>query len=803
MSVVEESDLLPVLSQANVPITTEQEPAAPLIHTVQAGETLSQIATRYGVTVDAIVAANQLANPNLLHIGQRLEIPGPGAPTPARAAAERRPVPTSEQADASIHYACPANAAAYPLSLPADPIRLVVVEGYLYFVADGDLYYLPIADLVAQENIAPVNLMPTQRAVGANYFIQELVYLSVDAATGELLLLDKTNDIYRYSAVRGWQMAYPAAPVPGQYPDPQFLAVQTVDNRVYALDSDLSRIWIFTPGAKLPRAYLIEGRLSSGVDFVLAQNSSGGMSAFVFTREGYLFGIENGWQVRRLEPFSSAAAIDWPSQIFQAGDHLAAVSGDQRSVIGIDPRTGGVAWRIVFRFSAMPRLRSTAILDDTLYGLAGRNLYVAKLSDTSTDCPPVVYDDTFTFHGIGLEGLLPYAQLPFTSATLPMRPRSYPGARRLYRYGIHKGLDLYSTEVAGLSVGSRVRAIADGIVTRIDSDYREFTPAQYEEAIARAEAEHRTPPDVADHLLGRQVRIDHGEDVESWYAHLSAVPTEVGVGDAIAQGDVVGRVGVSGTSAGANGTQAGVHLHFEIWIGDRYLGQGLTLYETMRLWQALFAGPQRSGDRAPVLATPTATPAPLLGVTPAPPATSDLPDDQPCQRPPDDYTRVAIGEHTVNARTLWMLQLASHLYTGRGDPLRVTQGSYTSSLDASFGTHSGGGVVDISIRTRANPADILTVAEASELVRALRQAGFAAWLRLPTDLNPPPPLHIHAVAVGDRELSPAARLQLDGPEGYFRGLDGVPSEHGGPKADREGGPIMCDWMVEAGFDDLR
>jgi hypothetical protein len=175
----------------------------------------------------------------------------------------------------------------------------------------------------------------------------------------------------------------------------------------------------------------------------------------------------------------------------------------------------------------------------------------------------------------------------------------------------------------------------------------------------------------------------------------------------------------------------------------------------------------------------------------------------PCHRPPDDYTRVEINGETINARTLWMLTLAKALYHGRGDPLNVSQGSYVGDDPGSFGTHAGGGAVDVRVRVKDAPQDILSYPEMVELVNALRQAGFAAWLRLPDDLEPPVPLHIHAIAVGDRELSPAARRQLDGPEGYFRGLDGVPPEYGGPKPDRYGGPVICDWMIELGFRDLR
>lgn len=44
-------------------------------YTVQAGDTLFSIATRYGVTVDAIAAANGLANPEQIAVGQILIIP--------------------------------------------------------------------------------------------------------------------------------------------------------------------------------------------------------------------------------------------------------------------------------------------------------------------------------------------------------------------------------------------------------------------------------------------------------------------------------------------------------------------------------------------------------------------------------------------------------------------------------------------------------------------------------------------------------------------------------------------------------
>lgn len=53
------------------------------LHTVKRGETLSEIAKRYGVTTAALAKANGIINLNLIQIGQRLEIPSGATTAPA------------------------------------------------------------------------------------------------------------------------------------------------------------------------------------------------------------------------------------------------------------------------------------------------------------------------------------------------------------------------------------------------------------------------------------------------------------------------------------------------------------------------------------------------------------------------------------------------------------------------------------------------------------------------------------------------------------------------------------------------
>jgi hypothetical protein len=179
------------------------------------------------------------------------------------------------------------------------------------------------------------------------------------------------------------------------------------------------------------------------------------------------------------------------------------------------------------------------------------------------------------------------------------------------------------------------------------------------------------------------------------------------------------------------------------------------------------------------------------------------PEPDGCQTPPEDYTRLEINGWTINQRTLAMLTHARELYGGELeiDGYAITQGSYHDG-EYSFGTHLGGGAVDLSVLRRETYTVLWDDIE--PLIHALRAAGFAAWLREYGELYPDSPIHIHAIAIGDQELSEAAQEQLTGEAGYFRGSTGLPvALYGAPKADRYGGPILCQWMIDLGYRDLR
>ncbi|GAA1602921.1 hypothetical protein GCM10009789_66190 [Kribbella sancticallisti] len=135
--------------------------------------------------------------------------------------------------------------------------------------------------------------------------------------------------------------------------------------------------------------------------------------------------------------------------------------------------------------------------------------------------------------------------------------------------------------------------------------------------------------------------------------------------------------------------------------------------------------------------------------------------------------RIVWRGKALNRRTVAMVLAAEKIYRSQ---FRIIQGSYNKGgVPSSAGTHDGGGALDIDV-VKKSPAQRRAV------VLALRQVGFAAWLRTPAQGRWP--YHVHAIAVGDKDLSRGAAIQVaeyrrkrnglanrgkdDGPPGFYR-----------------------------------
>ncbi|MCB0247679.1 MAG: LysM peptidoglycan-binding domain-containing protein [Anaerolineae bacterium] len=93
--------LLVLFTVAALPASAAPLAQSETVYSVKAGDTLTQIALRYGVSQQALMDANGIVNPSLIVVGQRLVIPG-DAVTPVAEEA-----PPSEPAEPTIHVVSP------------------------------------------------------------------------------------------------------------------------------------------------------------------------------------------------------------------------------------------------------------------------------------------------------------------------------------------------------------------------------------------------------------------------------------------------------------------------------------------------------------------------------------------------------------------------------------------------------------------------------------------------------------------------------------------------------------------------
>lgn len=194
---------------------------------------------------------------------------------------------------------------------------------------------------------------------------------------------------------------------------------------------------------------------------------------------------------------------------------------------------------------------------------------------------PTVIEPTAT---ASPESLLRGFVFPIVGACLPQSDALMPNAPRPYRNGTHEGIDMYDSDNCTLiGRGTEVVAAKAGTVIRADIAFAELTAGELE----RLQADPNTP-EALDRFRGRQVWVDHGNGVVTRYAHLDGVASGISEGITVTAGQVIAFVGESGTPESVTAPGTDHHLHFELRLGDSYVGQGLTPAEVRRSYQTVF-----------------------------------------------------------------------------------------------------------------------------------------------------------------------------------------------------------------------
>ena len=174
---------------------------------------------------------------------------------------------------------------------------------------------------------------------------------------------------------------------------------------------------------------------------------------------------------------------------------------------------------------------------------------------------------------------------PIEAGCLPQGDQLLPNAPRTYRNGFHEGLDLYESDnCTAIQGGTPVVAAKDGTVIRADVNYTDLTAADLESLSGDL-----TSAESLDTFRGRQVWIDHGSGVVTRYAHLAGIAPGIAAGVQVKAGQVVAYVGESGTPESVTSPGSENHLHFELRIGDSFLGANMDGRAVRQAYERLFS----------------------------------------------------------------------------------------------------------------------------------------------------------------------------------------------------------------------
>lgn len=439
------------------------------------------------------------------------------------------------------------------------PLALDVIGDTAYLLDAGRILQI---DLV--EPSAPVVLMASGADVDG-WRVQELIDLATDDTA--LYALDRAGDVYKYDlSAETWTL------------DRFDRDVRDISAHYYvALDADNDGRTLIETSYKFALNYGgAEERLwmlPDGREIDISADK-GAIYALLAAMETPFGDLRKYRDTATVEQFNPNFAPVNPRQLVAAGEFATVLDQAGRRLLQYDAESGQLKQRIQFADNTPV---SAFWTDGTRLILAGRDMLY--FVDEPNRAASIAGGEVLT-------GAQPHdlaMWLDTQSKILPLgiylaeRDFQMPGAPRHYRLGIHAGFDLY------FAADTQIQAAADGVVLRADHDYVAPDPTAFAAWRGQSFDLGYTSAEAEDFYRGRQVWVQHDDGTIGRYVHLSSIDPLVYEGERITQGQIIARVGNSGSPSSRNSETEDAHLHFELWSGEHYLGQWIRPIET-RAW---------------------------------------------------------------------------------------------------------------------------------------------------------------------------------------------------------------------------
>lgn len=469
---------------------------------------------------------------------------------------------------------------------PIAPSAVVSQDGKFYFLGPKHLWSLEWTQPAAGQQRRPFLKACHPPAKIEKIPVQEFNNMISVPPRKSLVILSKAGDLFEYFTQTGAWHQYRANLWLTGSPDPDYVDLAFNGKDVILIDPERNDIWVCPPNSKYLTPYFREvmpwqvrrgdyyvgdgiGIAYDGLTYLLRKN--GVVTKFSGNSRANVKQLKFGYRApgkARLRP--SRIITDAQSPLF-------IVERENNRVLSIDKKTGQTAHYV---FPAGSDLRGLAPIKDGFVVVNGDRLVTRKLD--SGDAPNAeIHARTFDsrLDGIGI---------PVPKGQLPSHLGVFPGARRLYRYGIHAGVDFFNGGGNKVVMGTPALAADRGKIIRIDHGFKDMDAPTFNRVMSQCARDHTTSDQNEDLFRGCQVWIDHGNRMVTRYAHLDRINAKLKKDTFVNRGEIVGFIGVSGTGQNLPGRAKYPHLHFEIWLDGHYVGYGLTPGETLGVYEDIF-----------------------------------------------------------------------------------------------------------------------------------------------------------------------------------------------------------------------
>lgn len=470
---------------------------------------------------------------------------------------------------------------------PIYPNSIAQVDAHMFMLGTDCLYLLAdIAGSNQQEHLLHAQTIPVPQNKIKGIQLQEFLSFCYWPLHKSLAVLDKSGSLFEYDPhSKKWNLLWANRQTLGS-PDPHYVAITSDGPHLLLLDPERNQIWRFPLGQKNSRYFreVLPWRIHAG-DPNVADGIGIGFdgSTEVLRRSGvisvYPSNVVNAGGISKHLNYKMPGGIQ-PSR-FAIAAHSPAyiIERENCRVLAIEKSNGAVKQ---YYFP------NDADLRGLMPGNGGFGVIDGDGLDFRMNNEPAPAHQALPVRK--LDSRLRILRLP-VKGNLPGHPGVFPGARRLYRHGIHQGLDFFHDPGAGthVAVNTPAFAAAAGKVIRADVNYHDMDAKQYNKIMSECAASQYCSPANEDLFRGCQVWLDHGNGLVTVYAHLNKARPDLKVGMPIDAGETVGYIGYSGTGENQGGRVKHPHLHFEVHLDGHYLGYGLTPAETISLYRKLFA----------------------------------------------------------------------------------------------------------------------------------------------------------------------------------------------------------------------